>query len=36
MEIKNKLPVTRGVGEGDNGVKKGMGQVKEHGLRTHE
>ena len=31
MEIKNKLTITRGDGgEGDNGEKKGKGQVKEH------
>ena len=28
MEIKNRLTVTRK--EGDNGGKKGKGQVKEH------
>ena len=33
MGIKNKLTVTRGAGEGDNGEKKGKGQVKEQ--RTH-
>ena len=27
MEIKNKLTVTRGMGEGNNGGKKGKGQV---------
>ena len=30
MEIKHKLTVTRGEGEGDNRGKKGKGQVKEH------
>ena len=30
METWNRLTVTRGVGEGDNGGKKGEGLVKEH------
>ena len=30
MEIKNKLTVAGGEGEGDNGEKKRKGQVKEH------
>ena len=28
-EIKNKMTVTRGEGEGGNGGKKGRGQIKE-------
>ena len=30
MEIKNKLPVPWGEGEGSKGGMKGKGQVKEH------
>ena len=30
MEIKNKLTVTEGKEEGNNGVKRGKSQVKEH------
>ena len=34
MEIKNKLTVTSGRGERDNGERRGS-VIKEHVLRTH-
>ena len=35
MEIKNKLTVIRGETGGDNGLKKGKGQVKELVHKAH-
>ena len=35
MEIKNKLTVIRGETGGDNGLKKGKGQVKELVQKAH-
>ena len=34
-EIKNKLTVTRGVGDGDNRGTKGKGQTKKYEYITH-